>query len=216
MLVLGIDEAGRGPVIGDMFIVGLVVDEGSLSHLRSLGVKDSKSLTPKAREDLLTDIVAYARFIVVTRVTPDEIDRVSLNALFRDRVKRLLVMVKNKVGCVDRVVIDLAGSEGDLRSFLSRLCPNTSLIAEYKADAKYVEVSAASIVAKVLRDKHIKRLSAIYGDLGSGYPSDPKTIKWLREWYRRHGSLPPIVRKKWVTVRKVLRLRQRSLDEFLR
>ena len=216
MLVLGIDEAGRGPVIGDMFIVGLVVDRGSLSHLKSLGVKDSKSLTPKAREDLLTDIVAYARFIVVTRVTPDEIDRVSLNALFRDRVKRLLVMVKNKVGCVDRVVIDLAGSEGDLRSFLSRLCPNTSLIAEYKADVKYVEVSAASIVAKVLRDKHIKCLSAVYGDLGSGYPSDPKTIKWLREWYRRHGSLPPIVRKKWVTVRKVLRLRQRSLDEFLR
>ncbi|HDD26036.1 MAG TPA: ribonuclease HII, partial [Acidilobales archaeon] len=86
MLVLGIDEAGRGPVIGDMFIVGLIVDEGSLSHLRSLGVKDSKSLTPKAREDLLTDIVVYARFIVVTRVTPDEIDRISLNTLFRDRV----------------------------------------------------------------------------------------------------------------------------------
>ncbi|WP_457753524.1 ribonuclease HII, partial [Thermococcus sp.] len=77
------------------------------------------------------------------------------------------------------------------------------IIAEHKADAKYLPVSAASILAKVTRDKAIEKLKKQYGEIGSGYPSDPRTRKFLEEYYKEHGEFPPIVRKSWKTLRKI-------------
>ena len=81
---------------------------------------------------------------------------------------------------------------------------SAKIVAEHRADEKYIPVAAASILAKVLRDEHIELLKKVYGDLGSGYPSDPRTRNWLKRYYEEHGELPPIVRRSWSTIKKVL------------
>lgn len=204
MLTLGIDEAGRGPLIGDMFVAGLVIESKNVDQLRLLGVKDSKLLTPKKRLELLPHIIMKSKLAVISRITPEEIDRENLNKLFIERIAKIVSTVVKKIGDVDQVIIDSAGNKYMIEKLIKGLCPRASIIIEYKADAKFIEVSAASIVAKSLRDLHISMLKKVYGELGSGYPSDPKTIKWVRNYYEEHKTLPPIVRKKWLTVKKVL------------
>ncbi|MCI4436683.1 MAG: ribonuclease HII, partial [Ignisphaera sp.] len=85
-------------------------------------------------------------------------------------------------------------------------------------DSKYIAVSAASIVAKVLRDWHIDQLKKVYGDIGSGYPSDKKTVEWLQNYYKEFGELPSVVRKSWKTIERILGIsakKQKSLVEYI-
>ncbi len=207
VVVVGVDEAGRGPVVGDMFVACVAVYEDDLPKLAALGVRDSKAMTREAREKLFPSIVSVARSVVVTRATPREIDSTNLNTLFLEKCVRALTKILRILRPTKaRVFIDAAGDVRRARVFieakLADLVPELDVVAEHGADARYPVVSAASVVAKVLRDWHVDQLKRVYGDFGSGYPSDPRTRRWLEEVVKR-GCVPPIVRRSWSTYRRI-------------
>ena len=230
MKLAGIDEAGRGPVIGPMVIAAVVVDERNVSKLEELGVKDSKKLTPKRRERLFDEIIALLEDYVILELWPEEIDsrQGTLNEFEVENFVKALnsLKVRPDVIYIDAADVKEARFGEDIRK---RLDFEAKIIAEHKADDKFVPVSAASIIAKVTRDRAIEKLKERYGEIGSGYPSDPRTRTFLEEYYREHGEFPPIVRRSWKTLKKIeekLRAEieakkskkkgQVSLDDFLK
>ncbi len=201
-ILLGIDEAGRGSLVGDMFVVGVCVDESKLGLLEKLGVRDSKLLTPDMREKLYDKIVDVVDEVLVKRIPPNRIDEENLNKLFIEAVAEIVREALLKCKDIVKVYVDLTGSRNKLVNAIRKTGFNGDIVAEHYADKNYVVVSTASIVAKVLRDRHIKELSKTHGDIGSGYPSDPKTINWLKRIVVEKGELPSIVRRSWSTIRK--------------
>lgn len=212
MINAGIDEAGRGPVIGPMVISCVILDSNKIDYFRYIGVRDSKKLSPKQREKLFYKIIMEAKEMIIRIITPTEID----NAVWGINVKNLNVLealyISNIIAKlyseVDKIYID--SPYQDTSKFLSLLksfYPNISkyeIIAENNADRKYIEVSAASIIAKVVRDQIINELKNKYGDFGSGYPSDEKTRNFLLTWYKEKKDFPPIVRKSWKTIKNIV------------
>ncbi len=201
MRVLGIDEAGRGPVIGPMVIVGVLVRAEDLARLEKAGVKDSKTLSPRRREALAREIESIARRIIVREVPAQEIDnlrkRMSLNEIEAMKMAEII-----EESGADKVFIDLPDPTPlSFERRLSKYCScSAELVMEHKADQKYPVVSAASIIAKTLRDKRIKEIEEKYGtELGTGYPHDERTIKFLREHSKEY---PPEVRRSWSTARR--------------
>lgn len=230
MKLAGIDEAGRGPVIGPMVIAAVVVDERNVPKLEELGVKDSKKLTPKRRERLFDEIIALLEDYVILELWPEEIDsrQGTLNEFEVENFVKALnsLKVRPDVIYIDAADVKEARFGEDIRK---RLDFEAKIIAEHKADDKFVPVSAASIIAKVTRDRAIEKLKERYGEIGSGYPSDPRTRTFLEEYYREHGEFPPIARRSWKTLKKIeekLRAEieakkpkkkgQVSLDDFLK
>ena len=223
-ILLGIDEAGRGSLVGNMFVVGVCVSEDKIGLLENIGVRDSKTLTPQRRQELYTIIKTLVKAIIVEQIPPQRIDYENLNELFLEAVSKIVARAISICKTIDAIYIDLTGSKHKLIESIRKVGFKGEIIAEHHADRKYIIVSTASIVAKVLRDQHIKELSEIYGDIGSGYPSDPKTIKWLLS-IASEKSLPPIVRRSWGTIKrylpqvhidkKISKARFRKLDEYL-
>lgn len=215
--IAGVDEAGRGPLIGDLFMAIVVIDSEQDSFLRSLGVKDSKRLTRSRREELFRYIVGTARVVAVTRITPSAIDRENINTLEIKSLCRLLTKVLT-ITSIERVYIDAFASPDKIKEHVRPCLKSLSIdnvIAEHGADSLYTVVGAASIVAKVLRDIHVDELKMVYGDFGSGYPSDRRTVDWLKNYYQRHRSIPPIVRRSWKTVENIIR-RTHNLDLYIK
>ena len=212
MLLLGIDEAGRGPVIGPMIIVGFALLEEKLEDLEEIGVRDSKELTKREREEIYEELTRVADKIVVKKLNPPIIDRYVYNKQLNLLELRTMAEIIQEVN-PDKVYVDapsrnLKKVEETILQFLRK---DVDLVVENKADKKYSVVSAASIVAKVLRDREIDRIREITGiDFGSGYPSDPKTKKALKEHY---DFLKDFVRKSWRTVRSK---EQKTIDKFLK
>ncbi len=200
---MGVDEAGRGPVIGDMFIAGVAVERDLLPVLRATGVKDSKKLSPARREKLVPSILSLANIVVVKRYTPDQIDRYNINHLFSRAVVEITRIVASAGFRITELYVDAVGSRKIEQALRSTLPDYIKLIYLPKADATFHIVGAASIVAKFLRDEHVKNLHLKYGDFGSGYPSDPTTISWLSHYVRERGEIPPIVRRSWGTLKKL-------------
>ena len=90
------------------------------------------------------------------------------------------------------------------------------IIAKHKADDIFPIVSAASIIAKNKRDSLINELKEKYGDLGSGYPSDKKTIDFLRKWIKKNRKVPAFARKSWATIKTILNgeVTNRKITDF--
>ncbi|MBI3412875.1 MAG: ribonuclease HII [Candidatus Aenigmarchaeota archaeon] len=221
-LTLGIDEAGRGSVIGSLVVCGAVFDENDLPKLKQLGVKDSKLLSPHQRERLEGEIRKIAKDIVVEKIEPWDIDKkrgdgINLNRLEVIRFIRVIDRSFEKVK-IGRVIIDSPDPNlPKFRLMLANLIRRGGLevIAEHYADSKYIECSAASVVAKVTRDNEIESLKEKYGDFGAGYPSDPKCIEWL-ENRLAVGELPEIVRHSWDTISNLKNKKlQKDLKKFL-
>jgi ribonuclease HII len=218
----GIDEAGRGPVIGPMVIAAVVIDEEKLPLLSELGVKDSKKLTPKKRERLFNEITKVADDYVIIELWPEDIDSRAgtLNEFEIENFVRALnsLRIKPDVLYIDAADVKEERFGDEIRKNLEF---DAEIVAEHKADDKFLPVSAASILAKVTRDRAIEDLKEKYGDIGSGYPSDPRTREFLENYYREHGEFPPIVRKTWKTLRKISEKfeeredRQQTLEDFL-
>jgi len=205
MLILGIDEAGRGPVIGPMVIGGVLLDEKDGPRLRKLGVKDSKMLTPEKRQKLEKKIMEMAVEVHFIAISASEIDekrkRISLNELEAMKMAELIENFKNKP---DKIIIDLPDPDGNkfIRRIKKYIDLDIETIAEHKADVNYVEVSAASIIAKVERDRQIAELEKKYGiKLRTGYPHDPFTIEFLE---KLEGETPDFVRKSWETFKRIV------------
>ncbi len=208
MQIAGIDDAGRGPIIGPLVIAGVLLAEEDLSNLKQLGVRDSKLLSPQRREQLAVEVKRLAIRYHVESLSPAEIDKVvetgrrlhRLNRLEADVMAKVIEALKPDVAYIDAsdVLADRFGEH-----IMEKLTISVRIISEHKADAKYPIVSAASIIAKVERDKAIQKLRERYGDLGSGYVTDPKTVGFLEKWLARHGSYPDFVRKSWKPAKKL-------------
>jgi ribonuclease HII len=207
MLILGIDDAGRGPVIGPMILAGCLIDDKIEKDLRKLGVKDSKQLTQKRREFLAEKIKEMAETFEIVLATPEEIDYTNktgtnLNAL--EAIKMAEVINKiNKGFNKIKVVVDCpsVGIE-KWKDFLKTKIDNLSnleVVCEHKADVNHVAVSAASILAKCTREIEMAKLKEKYGkEIGSGYCSDPLTTTFLKEHSQTYGD-KGIFRKSWST-----------------
>ena len=209
--IAGVDDAGRGPIIGPLVIAGVLIDEDKIRELVSIGVKDSKLLTPKQRSDLAEKIQRIASKISYDQLSPAEIDEVVLKAKKLQKLNFLEAKSMAKVIAdlrPEAVWVDASDVKPEryARHILDELPPDLRrivLISEHKADRKYPIVSAASIIAKVKRDYEISKLWEEYGNFGSGYVTDPKTIEFLKEWRRKHVDYPSIVRRSWKTIKEI-------------
>ena len=207
MLTLGIDDAGRGPVIGPMVLAGCLVDEKTEKELRKLGVKDSKQLTQKRREVLAEKIKELSETFEIVLAHPEEIDGknkigVNLNALEAIKTAEIINKI-NKGFAKVKVIVDCPSvSIEKWTDFLKTKIDNLSNLeihCEHKADVNHVSVSAASILAKCTREIEMTRLKEKYGkEIGSGYCSDPLTTKFLEKHNQTYGD-KGIFRKTWST-----------------
>ena len=210
MLVSGVDEAGRGSVIGPLVIAGVSLEEKDLPKLVDIGVKDSKLLSPQKRETLAKQIRELALNCHVVSLSPIEIDRVvetgkrlhRLNRFEAQAMARVITILKPEVVYVDAADV-LADRFGE--HIAENLDFKLKIVSEHKADLTYPIVSAASIIAKVERDRVISHLQKKHGNIGCGYPSDSNTIKFLGDWIKKFGSYPDFVRKSWKTSKRVKR-----------
>ncbi|MDP8023712.1 MAG: ribonuclease HII [Nitrososphaeria archaeon] len=205
--VIGIDEAGRGSFIGPLVIAGFSVPFTLITRLRDVGVKDSKKLTPTKRSELYAKLreIQSSDFLTY-KLSPQLIDsyvwssvrNINLNYLEAYYMARIINRLPGKY-----VVVDAADVNQSL--FLKNVIKNVKrkvlMISSHHADDLYLAVSAASIIAKVVRDTEIEKLHRIYGDFGSGYPSDPRTISFLKNLKEKPDMLH-IIRLSWKTLNK--------------
>jgi ribonuclease HII len=208
MLIAGVDDAGRGAVIGPLVIAGVLVKEEDLPRLKELGVKDSKLLSPHRREVLAVEIRKIVQKHTVLKLQPEEIDVVvrsgrklhKLNWLEAQTMARVIETLKP-----DRVYVDASDvlEERFKQHILECMSFRVDIISEHKADRNYVAVSAASIIAKVERDREVAELARVYGDFGSGYPSDQRTMNFLKQLVEKTGEYPEFIRKSWKPAKKV-------------
>lgn len=217
-MIAGIDEAGRGPIIGPMVMAGVLIEEEIEQELKALGVKDSKLLELQERENLFPLIQELAKAHVVECIWPEEIDDavkgkdgLNLNKLEAKKTAEILNKLKPQIAYVDSPSPNLKAYKELLQGQLT-FSPK-KLITEHKADTRYVVVGAASILAKVIRDREIEKIKKEIGiDFGSGYLSDPKTSEFLQ---KHHESYPHLFRKSWFPYQDLINSKfQRSLADF--
>ena len=219
-LILGIDDAGRGPVIGPMVLAGCLIDKSFEKELKKIGVRDSKELTQRRREFLSEKIKNIAETFEITITYPKDIDGslnggVNLNVLEAIKTAEIINKV-NKGFKKITVVIDCPSVSiekwKDLVRQRVKNLSNLEIVCEHKADKNHVVVGAASILAKLIREKEMDKLKEIYGtEIGSGYPSDPLTLKFLDKYAKKHED-KGIFRKTWETWQKAVdRILQRTL-----
>ena len=200
-------------MLGPLVVAGIGVLEEE--QLADLGVKDSKLLSRPVRERLYVQIRKRCKVATVT-IDAQEIDAIrnemTMNACVARAHARMIVKIAPLRAYVDACDVNCLRYAEMVKVHLPRSC---EIVSENHADEKYRVVSAASIVAKVVRDREIKKLAEKYGEIGSGYPSDPVTIRWLSGYIGEHLRPPPIARKSWKTVGALLAEKtQRSLLDF--
>jgi len=207
--ILGLDESGRGSVIGPLVICGLQIDEKDERKLKKIKVKDSKQLTPEKRKELVPKIEKIARHIVVLRVPACKIDAnrkrgVNLNQIEAMKMAEIINLLEP-----DRAIIDSPGyNTNKFRDYLWSKLDNkdVELVCENYADCNYPVVSAASIIAKEDRDTNIEELKNKVGhDFGVGYSHDARTIDFLNKLAEQDGGrLPIFVRHTWDTAERIM------------
>ncbi|HUG96181.1 MAG TPA: ribonuclease HII [Nitrososphaera sp.] len=205
ILVGGVDEAGRGSIIGPLVVAGISVRETKIAQLTEMGVRDSKVLTPKARARLFGEIMKVADSVCIRKVNPVEVDdSVSLRGLNRLEAK-VMASVINNIGA-DEVYVDCCDVNPErYRDYIGQhLSCSPKMHSMHHADAINVVVSAASIVAKITRDHEVEQIRKKYRAIGSGYPSDDRTMRFIRRWVKKNGSAPEFARKSWKPLRLLL------------
>jgi ribonuclease HII len=205
----GIDEAGRGSILGPLVVAGVAACEEALHILGEAGVKDSKLLTPERRSLLYEEIKRHCDVVSFLPIPPAEIDRYVRYGARRRKLNYLEAIYMSRIIprlSVERVIID--APDTNTRRFASELSemihPCPKIAAEHRADRNHLVVSAASIVAKVERDRAVDVLRREHGEFGSGYPSDDETIGFLRDWVERNQRIPSFARKSWKTWDRIL------------
>ena len=208
MLVCGVDDAGRGSVLGPLVIAGIVIKQTKVNQLKKQGIRDSKKLTPLARERLYKKIINIVDDYYVTRISPKIIDKSvfnhSLNHLEAQYMAKVISKLSPSVAFVDSCDVNPRrfGKE------ISKLTSHSKIKSYHHADSKFVVVSAASILAKVSRDRAITRLRKKY-TVGSGYPSDPKTKAFIKKSIKRNMPLT-FIRKSWKPVQILMKNKKSS------
>lgn len=205
-MVIGVDEAGRGPVLGSMFVAAVA---GADAAVLPEGIGDSKTIAPERREELASALTDLDRLrIHVEEVPPETIDEVDhdLNELTIHAAGRAIRGVASASGSADDCVIDAC--DVDVTRFARRLRREVPdeihITARHRADEDHPFVGAASIVAKHHREAHVESLAEEYGAVGSGYAHDETTRAFLRAYLDRHGDLPDCARRSWQTCADLL------------
>ena len=208
-LSIGVDDAGRGPVLGPMIIAGVLVDKNTLPIFKKLNIKDSKQLLPGTREKLAKEIKKLSLGIEVIKISPEEIDYAvqtpgfNLNKLeaikMAEAINRL---TEARTGDKITVYVDCPSNninawKNVLLSYVKR--KDMIFKVEHKCDVNQIECSAASIEAKVTRDEEIEKIKKLIDeDFGSGYPSDPLTVEFLKKSMKKYKGMK-IFRESWQT-----------------
>jgi ribonuclease HII len=222
VIIAGVDEAGRGSVLGPLIVAGVSIEDSKISELVKLGVKDSKLLLPQRRRYLFRKIKELASDVTYEKILPKQIDKVvfrgerlyRLNYLEARAMSSVLFKLrfdKAFIDCCDtnqirfgQLVSDLVAERGGQSFTVGERNPLfDKIVSEHHADRNHPVVSAASIIAKVTRDAYVKRLRRKHGEFGSGYPSDPDTISYLKQVYETSNQFPSITRLSWITVRRL-------------
>lgn len=207
------DEAGKGSVLGPMVIAAVGVSSENV--FAEVEVADSKLLSPRVRERLY--ITIRKRFRVATvRIDAHEIDEIrtgmTMNACVARAHAQAIDKLSPAIAYVDACDVNAFRYADMVKSHLEKRC---EIVSEHNADRTFKVVSAASIVAKVTRDRAITALSKKYGEIGSGYPSDPVTIAFLSAYIDEYKCPPPIARKSWKTIISLVGKKQQSqLSQF--
>jgi len=198
--VLGIDEAGRGPVIGPLIIAGVMIEDGKESMLGE--VKDSKFLYHNKRIKLSKHIREHFKYEII-KIYPNEIDDalnsddLNLNWLEAHKQAEIINKLKPNVAIIDCPSINTKKFTEYLRKLIN--LKKIKLVVEHKADANYPVCSAASIIAKVEREEEMKKIKQKYGDCGPGYPANKKTQEFVKIYGKKY---PEIFRKTWSTYKR--------------
>ncbi len=226
--ICGVEEAGRGPVIGPMVMAVCWVQEKDEKILAASGATDSKQLSPKQREQVLENlqglkkkgIIGFERIILspqeIDAAVEDEVDNLNHLEL---RTSAQLINKALKQQAIAKALIDCPTKNTEKYATgitqLLKKGASVEVVAEHKADENYVVVGAASIVAKVTRDAEIAAIKKRLGqDIGSGYPADPATQAFLRENFTEK-KYKDIFRKSWGTYKALVeRSKQSSLSRF--
>lgn len=205
--VMGIDEAGRGPVLGPMVYACAFWPIELSKKYEDIGAKDSKQLKLEEREKILNELLELEEFGYLYKVLEASFlsasmlskSKYNLNNLSHDTVIDMINLLLKEGVNLKTVYIDTVGDPGKYQSkILSRLIKPVEVVVSKKADSLYPVVSAASIVAKVNRDLLIQP------DWGSGYPADPNTVAWLNKSIDPVFGFTDNVRFSWSTCTKLL------------
>jgi len=218
-MICGVDESGRGPVIGPLIVAGVTFEDDS--ELKKLGVRDSKKLTPKKRQVLskkIKEIAVNYDILVIPASSIDDMRKVmTLNEIEVYAFSKIIDKLKPEFCYVDAADVNEKRFGKDI---LSNLSFKPKIVSKHRADDIYPIVGAASILAKTVRDENVKKLSKnlqkkLNLPLGSGYPADPVTKQFLRMWFETYGEFPPHVRHSWKTTQKLVKdSKIRKLDDF--
>ena len=179
MIICGVDDAGRGSMIGPLVISGVTIDKKNVKKLKSIGVQDSKKLSPKTIDR--------------------SVFKHKLNHLEAKNMAKVIKKLNPRTAYVDSCDVDYKrfGRE------IALLASNSKIVSRHHADSKFIVVAAASIIAKVSRDKSIHRLKKNF-DLGSGYPSDKKTVKCVKKILSSNKHQNSFIRMSWKPVQKII------------
>jgi ribonuclease HII len=203
MIVCGVDDAGRGSVLGPLVIAGISIERSKIKYLSEIGVRDSKQLSPARRENLYKKIIDIIDDYYVVKISPRLIDQSvrknQLNHLEAEYMAKVISKLKPDSSYVDSCDVNPIR----FGKKISKLAQSGRIYSRHHADSKFAVVSAASIIAKVNRDKEIAKLRKKY-DLGSGYPSDSKTMRFVRDWIFTYKKTPQFVRASWKPVKILL------------
>lgn len=205
--ILGIDEAGRGALLGPLVVAGVAIERGEEGRLWEMGARDSKTLPRAQRKKVLRTLWQGGLRGWAVVVPPLRIDQENLTRLEYAAMVELL----RKTGA-EEVVVDPPVGPLALARFLRDLSGEAGLPRERvhgfpHADAQHPVVAAASLLAKVVRDGYVVALRREYGDFGWGYPGERKVQEFLRGWLEKHGELPPVCRKRWRSVQTLFALK---------
>lgn len=212
-MICGVDEAGKGAVLGPLVVAAVACREDA--ECREVGARDSKQLSPLQRARLFQEITTRFRYAVIS-YSPGDIDahrkRMTLNDFMASAHAEVISRLAPDTAYVDACDVDARRYGRRVKALLRSPC---RVVSEHSADGKYAVVGAASIVAKVTRDRAIAMLAEEHGQIGSGYPSDPATVAHLEEFFRVHHHPPPYARLSWATIADLRAQQgQRKLGEY--
>jgi len=208
MQVCGVDEAGRGSMLGPLVVAGISISKSKVNLLKKQGVRDSKKLSPRAREHLYKKIIQIVDDHYIVKISPRIIDKSVSNHSLNHLEAKYMAKVISKLSPSTAFVDSCDVNSKRFGKEISKLTSNTKIRSYHHADTKFIAVSAASILAKVSRDRAITRLSKKH-DIGSGYPSDPKTKVFVKKSIRRNQNLT-FLRKSWKPVKILMKKRKLS------
>ncbi|MEM0031014.1 MAG: ribonuclease HII [Desulfurococcaceae archaeon] len=210
ILHIGIDEAGRGPLIGDLVIAGVLVDDSTLEKLRLNGLAESKQLNSKSRNEFYKEAVRSKAVVIAVYIPPWRIDRENLNKLEEKYIVWIIGVLRrllgeNKNAEIKITIDEVKGSAKRIESFVREVFNGVKV--DYRmepgADAKYSSVALASIFAKVMRDLNLLALKKLFGDFGSGYSTDPLLLDWIKQNYKPEQNPPLFIRRSWRNLKNI-------------